>query len=96
MPSMFVFLFYLVFLVSPAEKNYIYKYFSELSVLFTEVFTQGYRNEKRDCVCKHNLMLTEFEITVRKGKTSQTYTGLFGDEMPVAAKLTKKNPAIYL
>jgi len=35
-------------------------------------------------------MFTEFEITVTKRKTSQTYTGLFGDEMPVAAKLTKK------
>ena len=52
------------------------------------------RNEKR--VCKHNLILTEFEITVRKGKTSQTIHGLFGDEMPVAAKLTNKTCYLHL
>ena len=33
---------------------------------------------------------------MRKGKTSQTIHGLFGDEMPVAAKLTNKTCYLHL
>lgn len=54
---------YVCFLI---DFNQIYKYLN-LSVLFIVVFTK--RNEKRYCVCKNNL-ITEFEITARKGKTS--------------------------